>query len=58
MKVLNAWGEAGVVVTDERDIYDKLCALRYGGTVDKEDCHFPSINGRIDTIQAAMLLVS
>ena len=25
--------------------------------VRREDCHFPSLNGRIDTIQAAMLLV-
>jgi dTDP-4-amino-4,6-dideoxygalactose transaminase len=31
--------------------------LRYGGTVKKEDCLYPSLNGRIDTMHAAMLLV-
>lgn len=58
MKVLNAYGEAGAVVTDDEVLYEKLIALRYGGTIDRDDCHYPSLNGRIDTIQAAMLLVS
>tara|TARA_B100000315_G_scaffold93883_1_gene86357 strand:- start:2501 stop:3592 length:1092 start_codon:yes stop_codon:yes gene_type:complete len=58
MKVLNAYGEAGAVVVDDQNIYDKLCSLRYAGTINKEDCHYPSLNGRIDTIQASMLLVS
>lgn len=58
MKVFNAYGEAGAVVTDDQQLWDKLVSLRYAGTVDREDCHYPSINGRIDTIQAAMLLVN
>ena len=58
MKVLCGYGEAGAVVTDDKDIYDKLISLRYAGTINKEDCHFPSLNGRLDTIQAAMLLVN
>lgn len=58
MKVLCGYGEAGAVVTDDKDIYDRLVSLRYAGTVNKEDCHFPSLNGRLDTIQAAMLLVN
>ena len=57
MKVLNAYGEAGAIVTDDKIIYEKLVSLRYAGTINKEDCHFPSLNGRIDTIQTAMLLV-
>ncbi len=57
MKVFNAFGEAGVVITDDSSLAEKLCSLRYAGTVNKEDCHWPSINGRLDTIQAAMLLV-
>ena len=57
MKIWCACGEAGAVVTDDRDVYEKLCTLRYAGTVNKEDCHYPSLNGRIDTVQAAMLLV-
>jgi len=58
MKVLCAFGEAGIAVTDDKALYEKLCSLRYAGTINKEDCHYPSLNGRIDTIQAAMLLVN
>jgi len=56
MKVFAAYGEAGVVVTDQEDIYDKLIALRYNGTVNKEVCIEASLNGRLDTLQAAILL--
>jgi len=58
MKVLCAYGEAGAVVTDDEDLYGKLLSLRYAGTINKEDCHFPSLNGRLDTVQAAMMLVN
>ena len=58
MKMLNAFGEAGAIVTDDEDVRGRLLALRYAGTVEKEDCRFPSGNERIDTVQAAMLLVS
>ncbi|MCC7205181.1 MAG: DegT/DnrJ/EryC1/StrS family aminotransferase [Phycisphaeraceae bacterium] len=56
MKVLAALGEAGMVFTDSVEWRDKLHALRYNGTLNREDCHWPSHNGRLDTIQAAMLL--
>ena len=58
MKVYNAFGEAGAIVTGDEDLYQKLLSLRYAGTINREDCHYPSLNGRIDTIQAAMLLVN
>lgn len=58
MKVFNAFGEAGAVTTDDEDLRDTLNSLRYAGTINKEDCHIPSINGRLDTLQAAMLLVN
>ena len=57
MKLLSAYGEAGAVTTDDEEIRDKLESLRYAGTINKEDCQEPSHNGRIDTIQAAMMLV-
>lgn len=56
MKVFNGFGEAGAVTTDDAALADRLRALRYAGTINKEDCHWPSINGRLDTVQAAMLL--
>ncbi|MBF0143366.1 MAG: DegT/DnrJ/EryC1/StrS family aminotransferase [Magnetococcales bacterium] len=58
MKILGAYGEAGMILTDEPALRDKLHCLRYNGTVNKEDCHIPSLNGRLDTLQAAMLLVN
>lgn len=57
MKLLAAYGEAGAVATDDKELHDKLVSLRYAGTINKEDCQEPSHNGRIDTIQAAMMLV-
>jgi len=58
MKGLNAYGEAGAAVTSNETLANKLRSLSYAGTINKEDCHYPSLNGRLDTIQAAMLLVN
>lgn len=56
MKVFGAVGESGIVVTDNSDLYQKLIALRYNGLVNKRECNHIGINGRIDTLQAAVLL--
>jgi dTDP-4-amino-4,6-dideoxygalactose transaminase len=56
MKVLAACGEAGMIVTDRDDLRERLIALRYNGTVNREECVTPSHNGRLDTLQAAILL--
>ncbi len=58
MKVWNAFGEAGAIVGDDLHLKERLCSLRYAGTVNKEDCREPGLNGRLDTLQAAMLLVT
>jgi dTDP-4-amino-4,6-dideoxygalactose transaminase len=57
MKVLNALGEAGIVLTDDEILKNKVMALRYNGLVNRESCEFISTNGRIDTIQAAVARV-
>ena len=56
MKVFAACGEAGMVVTDREYVYQRLISLRYNGTVDREKCVDVSLNGRLDTLQAAVLL--
>jgi dTDP-4-amino-4,6-dideoxygalactose transaminase len=56
MKVFASCGEAGAIVLDDEKIYQRLVALRYNGTVNREECIEVSLNGRIDTIQAAILL--
>jgi len=58
MKLLCAYGEAGAVMTDDLQLAKKLRSLRYAGTINKIDCNTPSINGRLDTIQAAMLSIN
>ena len=57
MKVLGATGEAGSITVDDRYLVDRVRQLRYAGTVDKETCLTPSLNSRMDTVQAAALLV-
>ena len=56
MKVFAACGDAGMVVTDREDVYQRVLALRYNGTVNREECIEISLNGRLDTLQAAILL--
>ncbi|HIJ83839.1 MAG TPA: DegT/DnrJ/EryC1/StrS family aminotransferase, partial [Magnetococcales bacterium] len=55
MKCLASIGEAGMVVTDREDWREKLEALRYNGLINREKCHYVSHNGRLDTIQAAVI---
>jgi len=56
MKVLNALGEAGAVLTDDDALFERLSILRYHGVVNKESCVTLSHNARIDTLQAAVIL--
>ena len=63
MKVLGGYGEAGTVVTDNEDIYNRLKRLRHAGTTSDpknritNDCLEVSLNHKMDTINAALLLV-
>lgn len=56
MKLFGTCGDAGMIVTDREDLRKKLVALRHNGMVDRTDCIEVSLNGRIDTIHAAVLL--
>lgn len=58
MKVFRSYGEAGAVATDDEPLYEKLVSLRYAGTKNRQDCYYPSLNFRLHTLQAAMLLVN
>ncbi len=57
LKTLNACGDGGVMVTNDRQTYDMLRALRDNGMKNREECIVWSSNSRLDSIQAAMLLV-
>lgn len=54
-KNLGAYGEAGAVVTNNKDIYEKMCALRDHGSFKKYYHDFVGHNYRMDGIQAAVL---
>ena len=56
MKVFAAIGEAGSILTNSGQAHERLVSLRYNGTVNRETCIEPSLNGRMDTIQAAILI--
>ena len=65
MKPLASYGEAGVVVTDDQEIYEKIRILRHAGTKSDptkrmitNEAHYVSLNHKMDTIQAAMLSVA
>ena len=64
MKPLSGYGEAGAVVTDDAQVYENIRMLRHAGT--KSDPNklitnegdYVSLNHKMDTIQAAMLLIA
>ncbi len=58
MKILNSYGEGGIVLTDSAEMAERLVSLRYLGSVNREICIEPHLNHKIDTIQAAMTLVA
>ena len=56
MKIFGACGESGSITCDKKEIYERLVSLRYNGTINREICIEPSLNGRMDTLQASILL--
>ncbi|MQF95136.1 MAG: DegT/DnrJ/EryC1/StrS family aminotransferase [SAR202 cluster bacterium] len=57
LKTLNACGDGGIITTDDPELYQQFRYLRNHGLKTREDCIMWSHNTRLDTIQAAMLLV-
>ena len=57
LKTLNACGDGGILTTNEPEIYDRLRVLRNLGLRNRDDCVVWSGNSRLDSIQAAILLV-
>ncbi len=57
LKTLNACGDGGIVVTDDEQLSEQLRLLRNLGLKSRENCVAWSANSRLDTIQAAILLV-
>jgi UDP-2-acetamido-2-deoxy-ribo-hexuluronate aminotransferase len=56
-KNLGCYGDGGMVVTNNKEYADKMNAIRVHGSAVKYKHEMLGINGRIDTIQAAILRV-
>jgi dTDP-4-amino-4,6-dideoxygalactose transaminase len=57
LKTLNACGDGGVLSTNDEALYKRLTILRNHGLQTRDDCVTWSGNSRLDTLQAAILLV-
>jgi dTDP-4-amino-4,6-dideoxygalactose transaminase len=57
LKTLNACGDGGIITTDDPDLADRLHVLRNLGLRSRDECETWSGNSRLDTLQAALLLV-
>lgn len=56
-KPLGCYGDGGAIFTDSGEIYEKMLSIRvHGQGSDKYDNVRLGLNGRLDTIQAAVLL--
>jgi dTDP-4-amino-4,6-dideoxygalactose transaminase len=57
LKNLSAAGDAGVITTNDEKLYEHLLMARTHGHRNRDECAFWSLNSRLDTLQAAILLV-
>ena len=56
-KNLGAYGDGGIIVTNNEELYKKLIMLRNYGEVEKFTSKIEGFNSRLDEIQAAVLRV-
>jgi dTDP-4-amino-4,6-dideoxygalactose transaminase len=56
-KNLGAFGDGGAVVTNDKQVCDKVRALRHHGQTEKNVHGFVGVTGRLDSLQAAVLEV-
>ena len=57
LKNLHAFGDGGMVTSQDEDLIARLAKSRNHGLANREQCDFWSFNSRLDEMQAAMLRV-
>lgn len=55
-KVLGCYGDGGAIFTNNHDLAEKAKALRVHGAPERYNHQYVGMNGRMDTLQAAILL--
>lgn len=56
-KNLGALGDSGAIVTNDKSLYQACRKMANHGALDKHSHEFPGMNSRMDTLQAAVLLL-
>tara|TARA_B100000029_G_scaffold390221_1_gene386946 strand:- start:316 stop:1440 length:1125 start_codon:yes stop_codon:yes gene_type:complete len=55
-KNLGAYGDGGIITTDNTNLYKRISILRNLGSVKKNIHQYEGLNSRLDTLQASILL--
>jgi dTDP-4-amino-4,6-dideoxygalactose transaminase len=52
LKNLNVWGDGGFIITNNKNVYDRISLLRNHGLKNRDEVDLFGWNARLDTIQA------
>ncbi|OGT39868.1 MAG: hypothetical protein A3E81_01735 [Gammaproteobacteria bacterium RIFCSPHIGHO2_12_FULL_36_30] len=55
LKNLHAYGDAGIITTNNKDYYEQLKLLRNHGLKDRDTCAMWGLNSRMDSVQAKIV---
>jgi len=57
LKNLHAYGDAGIITTNNNEHYEQLKLLRNHGLKDRDTCETWGLNSRLDSVQAKIVLL-
>lgn len=52
LKNINVWGDGGFIITNSKEMHDKLVLLRNHGLINRDECAVWAYNSRLDSLQA------
>jgi dTDP-4-amino-4,6-dideoxygalactose transaminase len=55
LKILNAVGDGGFLVTNDQELYDKMKKYRNHGMIGRDQYEFFGVNSRMDSLNAAVI---